>query len=159
MFLIIILVALVSSVTAFFISSRLNIMVFAPKYHLKELLKFAGYGTFSGVILICLFLLVLWLANKVVTRRSVSFGDFAVRPVSAMIPVLVFGIFGIIINFFTIYGTIMLFLTGVIMWIIMTYEALRSEWSSMSSTKAMYAIALSFFVFFVVVFNVLRLIV
>ena len=129
-----------------------------PTYHIKQLLTTALYGTVSITLLAFLYLLVMYLVNRFILRRSTGFSDFIVRPAAAMIPLLVFGLVGIAVNFFSVYAMIMLFLTGLVLWIVLTYEALRSEWSSLPAVRVMYMMALSFFIFFVILFNIFRVI-
>ncbi len=103
-----------------------------------------------------LFLMTLYLANRFLLRQQTPFFTFITRPVSAFIPLMVFSLIGALISFFTVWGTLMLILTGLVMNIVLTYEALRSEWSFMPAVKVMYLMSSSYFIFFVIVFNFLR---
>lgn len=174
--LLVVLIALVMSVGGFFAYTRViavyirQLMTMTAStevpfinsmlstYHIKQLLTTALYGTVSITLLTFLYFLVLYLVNRFILRQRTAFSDFLVRPAAAMIPILVFGLVGIAINFFSVYAMIMLFLTGLVMWIVLTYEGLRSEWSFLPAVRVMYMMALSFFIFFVVLFNIFRVI-
>jgi len=115
-------------------------------------------GTITTGGLIVLYLGILYLTNKFIMRSPISFKDFIIRPVSALTPLMIFSVISAAISIFTVYASCMLLITGIIMWIILTYEALRSEWSYASPNKVMYSITLTFFIFFVVIFNIFRVI-
>lgn len=126
-------------------------------YKLPQLLEYALYGTLSFTGLEFAFILVLFLINKFILRNRRKFMEFATAPVAAMIPLMLLSLVGAGINFFSIYATVMLVLTGGVMNIILTYEAMRSEWSFAPATRIMYLIGISYFLFFVVAFNLIRL--
>ena len=129
-----------------------------PGYSIGVMLKTTLYSSLSLIFVCFVYLGVLYLVNRFIMKASSSFKTFITRPVAAMTPLLVLSALGAVISFFTVYATVMLVLTGVIMWLVLTYEALRTEWSFAPAAKTMYAMALAFFVFFVVMFNVLRII-
>lgn len=114
-------------------------------------------GTITTAGIIMLYFGILYLVNKFIMRSSISFRDFIIRPVSALTPLMVLSVISAAVSVFTVYASCMLLITGVIMWIILTYEALRSEWSYASPNKVMYSITLTFFIFFVVIFNIFRI--
>lgn len=129
-----------------------------PSYSISTLLKSTLSGTGVLVFVILIYLAVLFCVNKFIMKQQTSFKAFITRPIAAMTPLLVLSAVGAVINFFSVYAMIMLVMTGFIMWLVLTYEALRTEWSYASAEKAMYAMVLAFFVFFVVMFNILRVI-
>ena len=130
----------------------------APSYRITALLEYTLVGTISYTVLIFLYFAVLFIVNRFIMRQQTSFKTFCVRPAAALIPLMVLSLVGVAVNFFSVYATVMLFLTGIVMWIILTYEGLRAEWSFAPAVRVMYMTALSFFIFFVIVFNILRII-
>lgn len=151
--LIIIATAVFVSLCGFFIGSRFMPII----YNIKSLLKYTLSGTLTAILLEMGFILVLYLINRFMLRRKVAFMTFAQRPVAALIPLMLFALLGSLLSFFAIPSTIMLLLTGFVLNIILTYEAMRSEWSFMPASRAMYTLGIAYFIFFIVVFNILRL--
>lgn len=161
-FLVLILTALFLSLCGFFVSSRLlsGLMYEAGlsiKYNLRTLLVYTGIGTVVMTVIELVFVSVLYFINRFVLKYKTKFSLFIIRPVAALIPVTVFSLLGALISFFSVYATVMLVFTGSIMNIILTYEGMRSEWSSIPATRTMYLTAFAYFLFFVVVFNIIRI--
>lgn len=151
--LIIIATALFVSLCGFFILARFMPFI----YNIRNLLKYTLWGTLGGVILEFLFILVLYLVNRFMLKRRLSFMTFATRPAAALIPLMLFALLGALLSFFAGPSAIMLLLTGFVLNIVLTYEGMRSEWSFMPASRTMYTLGLSYFIFFVIVFNILRL--
>ncbi len=151
--LIIIATALFVSLCGFFIGARFMPVI----YNIKNLLKYALWGTLSGVMLEFLFILVLYLVNRFMLKRRVNFMTFAMRPAAALIPLMLFALLGAVLSFFASPSSVMLLLTGIALNVVLTYEAMRSEWSFMPASKTMYTLGIAYFIFFVIVFNFLRL--
>ena len=163
--LILIITALGISMCGFFVYSRLLAPIMtavAPMqigtYHIKNLAMFALWGTLFNFIAEIIFIGVLYFANRFMLRKADRFFTFAIRPVAAIVPLMVFSILGALISFFSVWATVMLLLTGFVMNIVLTYEALRSEWNFAPAVKTMYLMGASYFIFFVVIFNILRVI-
>ncbi len=139
-------------------SAPLGTQVMFPGYNIGNLLRFV----FSGVVIFTLmefvFTGVLYVVNRFILKRSTGFFVFAARPASAMVPVMIFGFLGAILSFFSIFACIMLLMTGVVLNVALMYEALRSEWSNMPASRVLYLMGISYFLFFVVIFNILRII-
>lgn len=129
-----------------------------PGYGIGAMIESTLYSSLALIAVFFVYLGVLYFVNRFVMKSRTTFKSFIVRPVAAMTPLLVMSVIGILINFFTIYATVMLVMTGIVMWLVLTYEGLRTEWSFASAEKTMYCMSLAFFVFFVVMFNVLRVI-
>lgn len=162
--LILIITAFAVSLCGFFIYSRLllPLTALAPSalatgYSIGKLLTFSLTGTAYVLGIEALFLATLYLLNRFILKQNTGFFTFIIRPVAAMIPIMVFGLLGALISFFSIWATAMLLLTGFVMNIVLTYEALRSEWSYMPSVRAMYLMAGAYFIFFVIIFNIFRI--
>lgn len=159
--LILIITALAVSLCGFFIYSRLltpfvSFSAAAAGYSVGPLIKFSllGCGYVFGMEV--LFLFTLYVLNRFILKQNTGFFTFIIRPVAAMIPIMVFSLLGALISFFSIWATAMLMLTGVVLNIVLTYEALRAEWSYMPSSRAMYLIAGAYFIFYVIIFNLFR---
>ncbi|MBQ7976316.1 MAG: hypothetical protein IJ300_11580 [Clostridia bacterium] len=151
--LIIIATALFVSLCGFFIGAR-----FIPGiYNIGNLLQYTLSGVLTVTVLELMFILVLYLINRFMLRRNVRLMTFATRPAAALIPLMLFALLGAVLNFFSVYTSIMLLLTGFVINIILTYEAMRSEWSFMPASRTMYLLGAAYFIFFVVVFNFIRL--
>ncbi len=126
-------------------------------YKIGSLLKFVLSGFTTVTLMEFAFIGVLFVVNKFLLKHPARFFVFATRPAAAMIPVMVFSALGALISFFSIFASAMLFMTGIVINIVLMYEALRSEWSSMPAARAVYTMALSYFVFYVIIFNILRI--
>lgn len=166
MALIILLTGLAISVCGYFVYARIlspflaaspYMAVYKSGYGIGELLRFSLQGMLSISVMEIIFIGVLFLINKFILRQNTSFLSFAVRPVAAFIPLMVFAILGAVISIFSVYATVMLVAAGNIMTIILVYEALGSEWSFVPSSRVLYLTAVSYFVFFVVIFNFIRI--
>ena len=139
-------------------NAPLSAMVMFPGYNIGNLLKFIFSGVITFTLMEFVFTGVLFVVNRFILKRSTGFMVFAARPAACMMPVMILGFLGAIISFFSIFACIMLLMTGVVMSVALMYEALRSEWSSMPASRTLYFMGLCYFLFFVVIFNILRII-
>ena len=135
----------------------LGTQVMLPSYNIGNLFEFVLSGFTMITLMEFVFIGVLFIVNRFILKHPARFFVFATRPAAAMIPVMVFSLLGALISFFSIFASVMLFLTGIVINIVLMYEALRSEWTSMPAARVVYTMALSYFVFYVIIFNVLRI--
>ena len=156
--------ALFASLCGFFVYSRLlspvvRGLAFAgyQGYSIGSLLRFVLSGFVTVTLMEFVFIGVLFVVNRFILRYTTNFLVFATRPVAAMIPVMVFSGLGAVISFFSIFASVMLFLTGIVINIVLMYEALSSEWNSIPAARTVYTMAISYFIFYVIMFNILRI--
>ena len=131
--------------------------VMMPAYNIVNLLMFVLSGFTTVTLMEFVFIGVLFLVNRFLLKHGTGFFVFATRPAAAMIPLMIFSGLGAGISFFSIFASVMLFMTGIVINIVLMYEALRSEWNSIPATRTVYTMALCYFVFYVIIFNVLRI--
>lgn len=119
-------------------------------------------GVLQYALLVFVMLYVLWLIiyfmDKLLMRSAVRFRDFLPRFVTTTIPVTVMGVVGVVLGLFSIYATVMFAVCGVVAWIILTYEALRTYWSPRGANSVFYMMILAFLLFSIVLFNLWRFI-
>lgn len=108
-------------------------------------------GAVTGTILFFIYAGIFYFINKVIFRQNSGFGSFSQRLVLASIPTTVIGIIGTLLSFLSATTLMIFLLCGAVSWVILTYEALRQEWTGNSYGKIMYAMLLGFFVFFSIV--------
>ncbi len=137
--------------------SPLGTQIMLPSYNVGNLLKFVLLGFTTITLMEFVFIGVLFVVNRFILRHPTGFFVFATRPAAAMIPVMVFSGLGALISFFSIFASVMLFMTGIVINIVLMYEALRSEWSSVPAARTVYTMAISYFIFYVIIFNILRI--
>ncbi len=120
---------------------------------------FAGWVQYSVFVLILLYLLwfVFFLTDKILMKTRIKFADFLPRFVSATIPVTFVCLIGAVLSLFSIYASAMFTGVGVVMFIILTYEALKVQWSSRGSNAVLYTMSVGYLIFFIFMFNLWRI--
>lgn len=108
-------------------------------------------GAVTGIILFFIYSGIFYFINRVIFRQNSSFGSFSQRLVLACIPTTIIGIIGTLLSFLSSITLFILLLCGAVSWVILTYEALRQEWTGNPYGKIMYAMMLGFFVFFSII--------
>ncbi len=126
-------------------------------YSIQNLLLTILSGTLCITAVMFLIFGVFWCINKFLLKQNVRFWDFSTRLAVAVLPMTLLGLVGIVIGFFSIYALIMLITVGFVISLILTYEALKSEMHFISSSKALYTMALGVFIILVIIFNILRI--
>lgn len=126
-------------------------------YNIQNLLLTMLSGTLCITAVMFLIFGVFWCINKFVLKQNVGFWDFSTRLAVAVLPTTLLGLVGIVIGFFSIYALVMLVMVGFVISLILTYEALKSEMHFISSSKALYTMALGVFIILVIIFNILRI--
>ncbi len=119
---------------------------------------FAVISTIISIIAFFVYCGCLYIINKFVMRCNISFRDFISRLVLcpiciafASIAALVFGIFST-----TIFALFMF--CGIASWIILTYESLKTLWSSKTPNQVLYGMLAGLLLAGVVLWNVMWLI-
>ena len=108
-------------------------------------------GAISGVILFFLYSGIFWLINRFVMRLKTAYWEFSIRLASTWIPFTAICAIGVILSMLSPVTLMILILCGAVSVVVLTYEALRTEWISKSPSQVLYAMMLGYFVFFTVV--------
>ena len=114
-------------------------------------------GALTGILLFFVYTGIFYFINRVIFRLNTDYSSFSQRLVLAGIPMTVVGIIGTLLSFISSTTLVILLICGAISWVILTYEALRAEWSGKSYGKIMYASLAGFFVFFSIICYLVRL--
>ncbi len=118
-------------------------------------------GLLKCAAMVFLLLYVLWvilyLLDRIVMKSSMRFRDFLPRFACTTVPVTLIGAAGAVLGLFSIYSTVMLAGAAIVCFIVLTYEALRTQWSSKGPNAVLYIMTLAFFIFFAVAFNIWRI--
>lgn len=112
-------------------------------------------GAVSGVVLFFVYSGIFYLINRFIFRLKTAYWDFCVRLVGAWIPFTITCAFGAVISILSPLTLALLLLCGGVTVIVMTYEALKTEWVMYPPTKVMYAMILGYFVFFGILVNLI----
>lgn len=114
-------------------------------------------GAVSGVTLFFIYTGIFYFINKFVLKNDVKYWDFAVRLSLTGIPLTVLGLIGVLCSFFSLTTLAILILCGLISLVVLTYEALRTEWINKSPGTVMYSMMAGFFVFLTVICYLIRI--
>ncbi len=114
-------------------------------------------GAVTGIILFFVYSGIFYGINRLIFKLRTPFWDFSQRLVLTGIPMTVLGVIGAVFSIFSSTALMILLLCGAVSWIVLTYEALKSEWISKPAGKIMYAMMLGFYVFFSMVCYLIRL--
>lgn len=108
-------------------------------------------GAVSGVVIFLLYSGVFFLINRFIFKLQTPFWEFSIRLISAWIPFTVICAVGSLLSILSPLTLLTLLICGAASAAVLTYEALRTEWISYSTSKVMYAMLLGYFIFFTVV--------
>ena len=114
-------------------------------------------GTVSGIILFFLYSGIFYAINKLIFKIDTRYWDFSQRLVLTGIPTTVIAVLGAVCSIFSSTTLMIFLLCGAVSWVVLTYEALRTEWVSKTPGKTMYAMMLGFFVFFSIICYLIRI--
>lgn len=114
-------------------------------------------GAVSGIILFFIYSGIFYAINRFIFRLNTRYWDFSQRLSLTCIPTTVLGIIGALCSVFSSTTLMIFMLCGAVSWVVLTYEALRTEWISKTPGKTMYAMMLGFFVFFSIICYLIRL--
>lgn len=114
-------------------------------------------GAVSGILIFFIYAGIFWLINRFIFRLRTPFWDFAPRMSLTPIPLVLASIIGILLGTLSSTTLAILVICGMIGMVVLTYEALRTEWISLSPGKVMYSMLLGCFVFTAVICYIFRL--
>lgn len=126
------------------------------EYSFTGFLFTAIFGGLALVLSVFVVFFVFWCIDRFILKRTTPFFGFSIRLSYATIPVLIFGIIGIVVGFFSVYALLMFYIAGLVMWIILTYEALSYEWNFVDKSKVFYFVSLGLIFAIIIGFNILR---
>lgn len=114
-------------------------------------------GAIGGIVLLLLYSGVFFAIGKWIFRMFATYWDYAKRLVFAMMPLTLIGILGVILGIFSQVTFATLLLCGLAGNVAITYEVLRSMWSSKSASRTLYAMMGGIFVFLTIVMYIVGL--
>ena len=125
-------------------------------YSIGGFLFTAVFGGLALALSIFVVFSVFWCIDRFILKRATPFFAFVTRLSYAILPVVLLGIVGIVIGFFSLYALLMFYVAGIVMWIILTYEALGYEWSFMDKSRIFYFVTVGLVFALIIGFNILR---
>lgn len=114
-------------------------------------------GAVSGVVLFFLYTGIFYCINRFILKSSTRYWDFSTRLSLTGIPLTVLGILGVLLSFFSLTTLAILLLCGMVSLVVLTYEALRTEWINKSPGTVMYSMMVGFFVFLTIICYLIRI--
>lgn len=114
-------------------------------------------GAISGILIFFIYSGIFYLINRFIFRLRTSFWDFSARLSLTPIPLVLASVIGIILGTLSSTTLVILIICGVIGMVVLTYEALRTEWIAHSPGRVMYAMLLGCFVFTAIICYIFRL--
>ena len=114
-------------------------------------------GSVSRILICYIYSGIFMFINRFMFRRNTPFRDFAPRLSLTVIPVALASVIGILFGTLSSTTLAILVICGLIGMVILTYEALRTEWISYSSGRTMYSMMLGMFVFTAIICYIIRL--
>lgn len=114
-------------------------------------------GAVGGVLLFLICSAVFYAIGKWIFRVFATFWDYAKRLVFAMLPMTIISGIGFLLGIFSPMSFISLILCGLIGNVILTYEVLKTMWSSKSASRVLYALMLGTFIILTIVMYIVRL--
>lgn len=112
-------------------------------------------GAISGVVLFLIYSGIFYLINRFIMRANTGYWDISVRLASTWIPFTVICVLGAVLSILSPITLIVLLICGIVSVIVLTYEALKTEWISRTPSKVMYSMMLGYFIFFIIVCHLL----
>ena len=114
-------------------------------------------GFLGGMLVFCIYSGIFWLINRFLFRQRTTFREFSPRLSLTFIPPAITSVIGILFGMISSTTLAILVVCGLIGMLVLTYEALRSEWISLSPGRVMYAMMLGCFVFVSVICYLIRI--
>lgn len=104
-------------------------------------------GAAGGIVMFFLYTGVFYFINRFMFRiRNARYWQFCERLALTTIPFAIIGALGVICSLFSSMTLIILLATGAVSWVVLTYEALKTEWIAYNSKLVVYGMMLGFFI-------------
>ena len=115
-------------------------------------------GAVGGIIGFFLYSGVFYAINRFIFRdRMTSYTSFCQRLALTALPFSLIALLGTLMSIISVTTLIVLLVCGAAVFVILTYEALKTQWSSLSPDKVIYGVMLGFFVMTIAAGYVIRL--
>ena len=114
-------------------------------------------GAFGGIIFFLLYSGVFYMLNRYIFRRRTGFWNFSQRMILTPIPFTLICLIGCVFGLISSTTLAIMIICGIISMVVLTYEALKSEWASQSSGRIMYNMMFGFFIIVFIVCYLIRL--
>lgn len=114
-------------------------------------------GALGGILFFLIYTGVFCLIDRFVFRQSGSFWNMAQRLISAPIPFTLICVIGCVFGLISSTSLAIMIICGIIAMIALTYEALKAQWISFSSTKIIYSMMLGFFIIVSIICYIVRI--
>lgn len=115
-------------------------------------------GAVSGIILFFLYTGVFYAINRFIFRdRTTSYQAFCQRLAVTAVPFCAVCVLGALISSFSSTTLLILLICGAFASVILTYEALRTQWSYLNQGKVVYALMLGLFILSTIICCIVRL--
>jgi hypothetical protein len=125
---------------------------------LAYMLMYALSGAVGGVIVFFLYTGVFFGVNRFIFRdRVTSYTSLCERLAVTAVPFAAAAIIGTVLSFISSTTLLILLLCGMTACIVLTYEALKTQWAYASSGKVVYGMLLGFFIIFTIICYIVRL--
>ena len=115
-------------------------------------------GAIGGIVMLYLYTGVFYLVNRFVFRiRTTPYKSFCQRLALTTIPFALTAVIGTALSMISSTTLLILLLTGAVSWVILTYEALKTEWISFTRGRVLYGIMIGFFALFTFICYFIRI--
>jgi hypothetical protein len=125
---------------------------------LGYMLMYVLSGAVGGVMMFFLYTGVFYGVNRLIFRdRSTSYTSLCERLAVTAVPLAAAAIIGTALSFISSTTLLILLLCGITACIVLTYEALKTQWSYIPSGRVVYGMLLGFFIIFTIICYIVRL--
>lgn len=114
-------------------------------------------GIISGILIFFIYSGIFYFLNRFIMRQRTLFWDFSQRLVLTPIPFTAISVLGILFGMISSTTLAIMVLIGLVSMIILTYEALKTEWISFSNSRVFYMTILGLFIFTSIICYIIRL--
>lgn len=114
-------------------------------------------GALGGILFFVIYNGIFCLIDKFIFRQNGSFWNMAQRLICAPIPFTLICVIGCVFGLISSTSLAIMIICGIIAMLALTYEALKAQWVSYSSTKILYSMMLGFFIIVSIICYIIRL--
>lgn len=124
---------------------------------LLYMLLYAVSGAVGGIVMFFMYTGVFYGINRFIFRDTMTpFKSICERLAFTAVPLSAITLVGILISFISSTTLIILLICGAIIFVVLTYEALRTQWVQVPQGKIVYAMMLGFFLLLTLICYVVR---